>query len=103
MATGIGAALKKLMLARIVADGGDFAARTVFTEEDIAAAATEGIERRQCLDWVRHTNEKYVDGDDRKVYFSMNELSEEEVRKQLLILAICTLLLFEKTNVNTFF
>ena len=80
MATGIGGTLKKLMHARIVAEGGDFAARTVFTEADLDAAALQGIVRRQCLDWVRHTYEKYIDGDERKLYFLMNELSEDEVR-----------------------
>ncbi len=67
------------MLARIIANGGDFAARTVFTDEDIAAAAAESITQQQCLVWQRHFYERHTNGDARKLYLALNELSEDEV------------------------
>jgi hypothetical protein len=80
MATApIAPALKKLMHARIVAEGGDFAARTTFTEADFAAAALQRIERQQCVVWMRHLYERYAGGDERKLYLMVNELSEDEV------------------------
>ena len=84
MATGIGGTLKKLMHARIVAEGGDFAARTVFTEADLDAAAADKITKEQCLVWVRHFYERHAEEDDRKLYLVMNELSAEEVRNPTL-------------------
>ena len=80
MATRIGGTLKKLMHARIMASGGDFAARVAFAEEDFAAAATDSITRRQCLDWTRHMYESHPSADDCKLYLLMNELSDDEVR-----------------------
>jgi hypothetical protein len=78
MSTRVGGTLKKIMLLRVIANDGDYE-RSVFTEEDITAAAAEHIERRQCLDWQRHFYEKYTDGDDRKLQLALNELSEDEV------------------------
>jgi hypothetical protein len=82
MATRVGGTLKKIMLARIIANGSDFAARTVFTDEDIAAAAAESITHQQCLGWVRHFYERHANGDDRKLHLQMNELSDDEVRNE---------------------
>jgi hypothetical protein len=81
----LGSTLKKLMHARVVSDGGDFSLHTVFTEEDFAAAALQGIDRRQCLDWARRMYDKYTNGDERKLYFLMNKLSDEEVCNQSLL------------------
>ena len=71
--------LKPLMHARIMANGGDFSARTVFTDEDLAAALKEGVERRSCLDWVRYIYNYYKDVSVRTKFLLMDELCEDEV------------------------
>jgi hypothetical protein len=77
---GIAKTLKSLMHARIMATGGDFAARTVFTDEDFAAALKEGVERRKCLDWARYVYKYYKDVGVRTKFLLMDELCEDEVR-----------------------
>ena len=72
--------LKPLMYARIMANGGDFSARTAFTDEDFAAALKEGVERRSCLDWARYIYNYYKDVDARTKFLLMDELCEDEVR-----------------------
>ena len=81
----LGSTLKKLMHARVVSEGGDFSLRTVFTDEDFAAAAVNNITREQCLGWVRHLYERHPDIDGRKLHLIMNELSDKEVCNQCLI------------------
>ena len=80
MTANVGKTLKSLMHKRITANGGNFATRTVFTDEDFAAAADKGINRRKCIDWARYIYNYYKDIDARKTYLLMNESDEEAVQ-----------------------
>ena len=80
MTANVGKTLKSLMHKRITTNGGDFATHTVFTDEDFAAAADQGINRRKCLDWLRYIYKYYKEADDRKNFLSMKELDEDAVQ-----------------------
>ena len=80
MTANVGKTLKSLMHKRITANGGDFATRTVFTDEDFAAAADKGINRRKCSDWLRYIYNYYKEADARKNFLSMKELDEDAVQ-----------------------